>query len=275
MYAPRTLFLSVLVTLVPAARAQVPADSVAPQTDPSTSRYEGISTRVAEAIGEPVIVQPAAVASAAILPGEPGSPVAPTLPTLPGIPGTLEPLPAADSLRSPVDTLDMSVWERAWWGSGGIMRRTGLFPLHPDNPTDDLRQIAVTRRRMLSLHQVLGLATVASMTATVVGGQLALDGHGSGLHRASLPLTIGLYATTATLALASPPGLAPDRGGFDSITLHRYLAVAHVAGMIVTPLLAPELEEGESEGDPSAHQWLGYGTLGTFAAAMIVSTFLR
>jgi hypothetical protein len=170
----------------------------------------------------------------------------------------------------------MSLWERAWWGSGGIMRRTGLFPIHPGDPAADFRQIATTRRRMLSLHQVLGFATVASLTATVVGGQIALDSGSSTLHKASLPVTIGLYATTATLALTSPPKLVPERGGFDSITLHRYLAVAHVAGMVLTPMLAPELEHGEAgEGNASAHQWIGYGTLGTLTAAMLLSTFLR
>ncbi len=177
----------------------------------------------------------------------------------------------ADSTLSPLDTLDMSLWERTFWGRHGLARVTGLFPTHPDEPTDDLRQIAAVRRRMLGLHQTLGLATVASMAATVVGGQIAVSTGNSGFHEATLPVTIGLYSTTAALALLSPPKIVSfDGGGIDSITLHRWLAAGHVAGMILTPLLAPDGAD-----DARVHQISGYATFGTLTAAMLVVTLLR
>ena len=179
---------------------------------------------------------------------------------------------ADTTLGSPVDTLHMSPLEHVLWGSKGLFRKTGLFPLHPDSPADDLRQISQVRRKMLSWHQALGLATVASMTVTVVGGQRAINGNGSKLHTASLPFTIGLYATSATLALASPPKLIPPRGGIDSITFHKAFAVLHLAGMIITPMFAEEAEDG---GEPRAHQILGYATYGAFTAGMITVTFFR
>jgi len=177
----------------------------------------------------------------------------------------------ADTTVSPLDTLSMSPWERIFWGRHGLARVTGLFPTHPETPTDDLRQIATVRRRMLGLHQTLGLVTVASMAATVVGGQVAVSTGHSGFHKATLPVTIGLYSTTAALALLSPPKLVSfEGGGIDSITLHRWLAVGHVAGMILTPLLAPDGVD-----DARVHQISGYATFGTFTAAMLVVTLLN
>ncbi len=177
----------------------------------------------------------------------------------------------ADTTVSPLDTLRMSRWERVFWGRHGLARVTGLFPTHPDKPVDDLRQIATTRRKMLGLHQTLGLVTVASMAATVVGGQIAINTGNSGFHKATLPVTIGLYSTTAALALLSPPKLVRyEGGGIDSITIHRWLAVGHLAGMALTPLLAPDGAD-----DARVHQVSGYLTFGTFSAAMLVVTLLR
>jgi hypothetical protein len=112
------------------------------------------------------------------------------------------------------------------------------------------------------------------MTVTVIGGERAFDGHGNGLHEGSLPITIGLYATTATLALASPPKLVPERGGIDSITFHKALAALHLAGMIITPMLAEEADEGSSSG-LDLHRTLGYATYAAFTAGMITVTFFH
>ena len=181
------------------------------------------------------------------------------------------PVAFADTTVSPLDTLDMSRWERVFWGRRGLARVTGLFPTHPETPTDDLRQIAHVRRRMLGLYQTLGLVTVASMTATAISGQVAVSGGSSSFHKASIPVTIGLYSTTAALAILSPPKIVNLEGdGIDSITIHRWLAVGHMAGMILTPLLAPDNVD-----EARLHQISGYTTLGTFGAAMLVVTLLR
>ncbi|MCG3120710.1 MAG: hypothetical protein ALAOOOJD_03538 [bacterium] len=164
---------------------------------------------------------------------------------------------------SPLDTLHMSAWERLWWGRHGVMRLA--FKLDEQNPVNDLRQIAKVRRKMLNIHQVLGMATVASMAVTVTGGFKAVNGRG-GLHESSLPFTIGLYSTTAFLALASPPKLVSSRQQWDSIRVHRLLAAAHLAGMIITPMLAPEEERTQVKW----HRALGVATFATFSTSMLV-----
>ncbi len=193
-----------------------------------------------------------------------------------GTPGmALRPMAGAGLVRdttwSPIDTLRMSPWERIFWSRGGLMRRTGLFPLDADRPVNDLRQVVQVRRRMLSLHQVLGLATVGVMGATVVAGQIAYNGNGSGLHKALIPITTGMYGATAALALLSPPKLLSRGGGWDTVKVHRWLAVLHVAGMILTPMLAPD----DGEGNRSLHRTLGYATFATFSTAMLVVTLFR
>ena len=114
---------------------------------------------------------------------------------------------------SPVDTMQMSFWERMNWGRHGLFRTLGIFRLDKKQPLNDFRQMARVRRKMLSLHQTLGLLTWLSMAVTVYGGQRAIDGHSSSLHTSSLPFTIGLYTATASMALFSPPKLVPARGG--------------------------------------------------------------
>lgn len=171
---------------------------------------------------------------------------------------------------SPIDTLRMSPLEHVFWGRHGLMRVTGLFPLDQERPVNDLRQLAKVRRKMLSTHQMLGLATVASMAVTVAGGQRAINGNGAGLHKASLPITIGLYSTTAALALASPPKLVRRSGGADTITFHKWFAAAHLTGMILTPMIAPR--DGSSASDRRRHQISGYSTFGAFTCGMLVVT---
>ena len=170
-----------------------------------------------------------------------------------------------------LDSLGMSAWERVWWGRRGVFRRTGLFPTHPGDPTADLRQVAAVRRRMLGAHQLVGLTTVGAMALTVVGGQIAYSTGDSGFHRRVIPVTIGLYSAGAALALLSPPKLYSGRSRrVDSIQVHRWLAVGHMAGMILTPLLAPT--DGSGRG---LHRALGYATFATFSAAMLTVTLLR
>lgn len=179
--------------------------------------------------------------------------------------------PVAEEAPLTLDSLRMSPWERLWWGRRGAFRLTGLFPTHPDDPTADLRQIASVRRRLLSTHQIAGLVTVGSMAATVVGGQVAFSTGNSDFHKTIVPITIGLYSGTAALALLSPPRLYT--GGsrrVDTIQVHKWLAIGHVAGMILTPLLAPTDGEGRR-----LHQTMGYATFATFSAAMLTVTLFR
>jgi hypothetical protein len=178
---------------------------------------------------------------------------------------------APDTVEGPtLDSLRMSVWERLWWGRRGVFRRARIFPTHPDDHSADFRQIAAVRRRMLEVHGLLGLATVGMMTAHVVAGQVAIGGGDARVHRTLAPVTIGLYSATAALSLLSPPPLYSGPGGVDTITIHKWLAVGHAAGMILTPLLAPD-EVAERR----LHQVLGYATYAAFAGAFAVVTFFR
>jgi len=247
----------------PDARPSLPLVALAAGLDaPASPADDAPETAAVAPLVPPDL--PFAADSADVLPSPT---VLPAVLASPALPADLDVL--SDTTRSPLDTLAMSPWERVWWGRRGVMRRTGLFPTHPDAPLDDLRQVAQVRRRMLRWHQTLGLATVASMGVTVAGGVAAALDAGEGLHEASLPVTIGLYATTATLSLlAPPPPVRLDgRRGVDSITLHRWLAVGHVAGMLLTPLL--------SEDGRAAHQALGVATFATFSAAMLTVTLLN
>lgn len=175
---------------------------------------------------------------------------------------------------SPVDTLRMSLWEGLFWKRHGLMRVTGLFPLDKDNSTNDLRQMAKTRRRMLSWHQKLGLLTMGSMALTLVSGQMALCGNNPGFHKTSVRITIGIYSATALFSLASPPKLVPKRGGVDTITFHKWFAALHVVGMIITPLINPS-PGLDYQSKARRHQIAGYITFGAFTAGMLTVMLFR
>ncbi|GEM_PF-5821700 len=176
---------------------------------------------------------------------------------------------------SPLDTLHMSLLEKGFWGRHGLFRSLGIFKTDRDKPVNDLRRIVKIRRKMLSLHQALGLVTVASMATTVVAGQLAFNGGEGDFHTSAVSLTVGLYTATAALAFASPPKLIRGGGGLDTITFHKIFAALHIAGMILTPMFAPDDEGGGSRSRLRTHQALGYATFAAFSAGMIVVTFFK
>ncbi|WP_457653396.1 hypothetical protein [Rhodocaloribacter sp.] len=177
---------------------------------------------------------------------------------------------------SPLDTLHMSLLEKGFWGRHGLFRSLGIFKTDREKPVNDLRRIVKIRRKMLSLHQTLGLVTVASMATTVVAGQLAFNGGEGDFHTSFVSLTVGLYTATAALAFASPPKLIRGGGGLDTITFHKIFAALHIAGMILTPMFAPDDDEGGgSRSRLRTHQVLGYATFAAFSAGMIVVTFFK
>lgn len=269
-YAVRSFLLAIVCTMaVPAGAcmAQSASDAVLAVADTDVTGDLGIDAMMPADASPASFLTGAELTARLVHPAllQAGSPG--LLASLPAPPDTLEPG------VSPLDTLRKSPIEKVFWGRHGLYRVTGLFKTDPDEPVNDIRRMLKVRRKMLSLHQILGLTTVASMTVTVVGGQRAIDGHGSTLHKASLPVTIGLYSTTAALALTAPPKLLRG-GGIDTITFHKAFAVLHLAGMILTPMVAPELDEG-GEGNKSLHQALGYATYGAFTAGMLTVMLFR
>lgn len=184
-----------------------------------------------------------------------------------------------DAMKDPLLPAIMSPGEKLMWGKNGLMRKIGAFPL-----TEESREREMSlRRTMLTVHEIGGFITLASMLTTVVYGQLTLNGHLSlgETHQAWATATIISYFTTASLSLLSPPPMV-RRNEWNTVSIHKGLAFVHFTGMILTPLLADgiEMEERGSASQEKInrdkahiHQVSGYITTATFAAAMMVITF--
>ena len=166
------------------------------------------------------------------------------------------------------------------WGEHGLMRITGIYPLTEDSRIKELG----LRRTMLTVHEVAGFATLAAMVATATFGQLTLNGHTSygETHKTLAGVTIGSYFFTAALSLLSPPPMV-RRKEWNTISIHKGLAIVHFTGMILTPLLADGIARRENGAGASKealdrdkahiHQISGYITTAAFAGAMIAVTF--
>ena len=161
-----------------------------------------------------------------------------------------------------------------------------LLPAASAPPVDlALEREVSRRRRMLTVHQGLGIATWTAMTATVVVGQLDFDdrfrgggdtGKYHGWHKGLAYGTATLFATTAALALLSPEPYA-KKSRFDTATAHKAsMAVAAVglAAQIALGVWARSLEGELSERDVAvAHQVIGYATLGAMTVGAVVLVF--
>jgi uncharacterized membrane protein len=147
------------------------------------------------------------------------------------------------------------------------MRSLAGLPLNEESREKEMG----IRRTMLTLHQVGGYVTLASMIATAFAGQMIINGHES-YEDIKAPLawtTVGLYFTTASLALLTPPPVI-RREGFSSLTIHKSLAWVHFTGMIITPILGTFIEDEHKV--RIFHQTSGYITTAAFAGAMLSIT---
>jgi hypothetical protein len=174
----------------------------------------------------------------------------------------------------------LSPGEHLMWGEHGLMRITGAFPL-----TEESREKEMSlRRAMLTVHQIGGFTTLAVMIATATYGQLTLNGYHSlgSTHMALADVTIGAYFFTAAMSLLSPPPMV-RRKEWNSVSIHKGLAIIHFTGMILTPLLADGVAMKERGSGSSGlkidhdkaliHQVSGYITTAALAGAMIAVTF--
>ena len=165
--------------------------------------------------------------------------------------------------------------------------------LPPEKPPDaaavarqrELSRALARRRHLLELHQLGGFATLATMTATVVVGQLNyMDKYGGGgdtgkyrlTHQILAYGTSGVFAATGLLALFAPsPFEKPLR--FDTATLHKSAMIVATAGMVTLVVLG--IVTSRSEGSLSqrdfalAHQIVGYTTLAATATGFGVLFF--
>ena len=163
----------------------------------------------------------------------------------------------------------MLITQRMLWGEKGLMRTTGIAPLTIDSRKKEMQ----VRRSFLKVHQALGFVTLGGMVAQgIVGSQLYKGNHQvKDLHEmlaTGINITYSLGAVTSLLA--PPPMVNRDRK-ITSLRLHKWLAVAHMSGMIATNILSGLADENVKY--KSAHKTVAYATFASFAAAMIVIKF--
>ncbi|WP_171414538.1 hypothetical protein [Corallococcus exercitus] len=149
----------------------------------------------------------------------------------------------------------------------------------------NLQKDLETRRTMLKLHQGLGLAMAGGLTAATVLGQLQFNEsfRGGGDNRTLLAwhrgVVIGtsvLFATVGTLGLLAPdPVERPFQ--WDTVTFHKIFMSLATAGMITQAILGILATHSYGEiTEPkyaTAHQVVGYATLGCVAAGIVTLTF--
>ncbi|MHA7634904.1 hypothetical protein [Corallococcus sp. M7] len=150
----------------------------------------------------------------------------------------------------------------------------------------DLQKDLETRRTMLKLHQGLGLAMAGGLTAATVLGQIQFsrsftDGGGDNRsllawHRGVVIGTSLLFATVGTLGILAPdPVERPFQ--WDTVTFHKIFMSLATAGMIAQAVLGILATHSYGEiTEPkyaTAHQVVGYATLGCVAAGIVTLTF--
>ncbi len=141
------------------------------------------------------------------------------------------------------------------------------------------------RRKMLTLHQGLGIATWSGLAATAVVGQLDFNdrfrgggdtGKYHGTHKVLAYGTSALFLGTGLLGLLAPEPYE-KKVRLDTATVHKAsmgIAAAGMAAQIALGLLARGSAGRLRERDlSSAHQIAGYATLGAMTAGAAVLFF--
>ena len=160
-----------------------------------------------------------------------------------------------------------------------------LAPAAAVAAVDPAQEQAVDRRRsMLKVHQGLGIATVATLAATSVVGQLDFNDRFRGggdtgqYHTAHKALAYGsaaLFTTAGLLAVLAPEPYAKKGGRADTATVHKWAMGVATAGMVAQIALgiAARGKAGTTQERDiaAAHQIIGYTTLGatTVGAAVL------
>lgn len=141
------------------------------------------------------------------------------------------------------------------------------------------------RRTMLQLHQGLGFAMAAGLTTTVVLGQIQLNDSFRGgednrkllpWHRGFAIGTTALFVTVGALGVLAPsPYEKPPR--WDTVRFHKLFMALATVGMLTQVVLGTLAVDSYGDlAEPrlaTAHQIVGYTTLGLVAAGMVALTF--
>lgn len=149
----------------------------------------------------------------------------------------------------------------------------------------ELERKLVQRRKILRLHQLVGVTMLANLGTTVVLGELDyLDkygGHGDTgkwheWHRWTAYSAATLFAGAAALALFAPVPVE-KRVRLDTATLHKIFMGVASAGMVAQIVLG--IWTGKKEGQLSqrdfalAHQVIGFATFAAAGAGFAVWAF--
>ena len=158
------------------------------------------------------------------------------------------------------------------------------------NPAQAARQEQLehelqTRRKMLQLHQLGGMLTLASLGATVIFGELNyLDKYGGGgdtgrwyeWHRWTAFTAAAIFAGTGALAIFAPSPL-PKPKRLDTVMLHRIAMGVATVGMVTQIVLGfVTASKGGSISQRDfalAHEIVGFTTFGATAVGFGVLTF--
>lgn len=149
----------------------------------------------------------------------------------------------------------------------------------------EMERAIAQRRTMLTIHQGMGLAMAATLTATVIVGQLNLNdryrgggdtGAYKGWHTGLVIASTSLFVGTGMLGVLAPTPFKKELR-LDTITLHKFFMSLATAGMLTQVVLG--LVTANAEGQlrqvdlVTAHQVVGYATLGAVGAGMLMIAF--
>ena len=156
------------------------------------------------------------------------------------------------------------------WGNNGLLKnRYGSTQDLVERRKIDLR----IRRKMLQLHQIGGFVTLGGMVAQgIIGSQLYNGSYKLRETHEKLGAAVNLsYGFTAINGLFTPPSTFKRDKKVTSIRLHKWLAVAHMSGMLATNILASQIENNPSL--KPYHRAAAYTSFFSLAAAMVVIKF--
>ena len=130
---------------------------------------------------------------------------------------------------------------------------------------------------MLVSHQIGGFVTLAGFVAQGILGAKLYNAQGQEYvdtkrwHERSATFINIAYGTTLVLSLTTPPPIVGAKKGLTTIKLHKYLAVVHLTGMVVTNILAGMIDEHYNL--KPYHRAAAYTTFGAYAASILALTF--
>jgi len=156
------------------------------------------------------------------------------------------------------------------WGENGILKnRYGSTQDLVEKRKIDLR----IRRKMLQIHQIGGFVTLGGMLAQgIVGSQLYNGSYKLKQTHEALGAAVNLtYGLTAINALFTPPSTFKRDKKLTSIRLHKWLAIAHMSGMLATNILGTQIENNPNL--KPYHRAAAYTSFFSLAAAMVVIKF--